>query len=69
LVPDPEIAGELVELALAALFRCLDMIPVLVEHGANADHVDARGGTALQMPIARRNTAVADALRQAGATE
>lgn len=52
-----------------ALFGRLDMIPVLVAHGANANHVDARGGTALQMAIAQRNMAAADALRQAGAKE
>jgi hypothetical protein len=61
-------AGE-TALSFAALFGRLDMIPVLVAHGANANHVDARGGTALQMAIAQRNTAVADALRRAGATE
>lgn len=61
-------AGE-TALSFAALFGRLDMIPVLVAHGANANHVDARGGTALQMAIAQRNTAAADALRQAGATE
>ncbi|MGF6598622.1 ankyrin repeat protein [Paraburkholderia sp. GAS448] len=53
----------------AALFRRVDMIPVLVAHGANANHVDVRGGTALQMAIAQRNTAAADALRQVSATE
>ncbi|MGF6935764.1 ankyrin repeat protein [Paraburkholderia sp. UCT70] len=46
-----------------------DMNPVLVAHGANANHLDAQCGTALQMAIAQRNTAVADALRQTGATE
>ena len=45
------------------------MIPVLVAHGANINHVDARGGTALQMALAQRNTSAADALRQAGATQ
>jgi ankyrin repeat protein len=61
-------AGE-TALSFAALFGRLDMIPVLVAHGANINHVDARGGTALQMAIAQRNTSVADALREAGATQ
>jgi ankyrin repeat protein len=61
-------AGE-TALSFAALFGRLDMIPVPVTHGANPNHVDARGGTALQMAIAQRNTAAADALRQAGGTE
>jgi uncharacterized protein len=42
---------------------------VLVAHGANVNHVDARGGTALQMAIAQRNPAAEDALRQVGATQ
>ena len=61
-------AGE-TALSFAALFGRLDMIPVLVAHGANINHVDARGGTALQMALAQRNTSAADALRQAGATQ
>jgi uncharacterized protein len=56
-------------LPFAALFRRVDMIPVLVAHDANANHVDACGGTAVQAAIAQRNTAAADAPRQAGATE
>ena len=61
-------AGE-TALSFAALFGRLDMIPVLVAHGANVNHVDARGGTALQMALAQRNTSAADALRQAGAIQ
>lgn len=61
-------AGE-TALSFAALFGRLDMIPVLVAHGANPNHVDARGGTALQMAIAQHNTAAADALHAAGATQ
>lgn len=38
-------------LSFAALFGRLDMLPVLIAHGANVNHVDARGGTALQMAI------------------
>jgi hypothetical protein len=45
------------------------MIPVLVAHGANANHVDARGGTALQMAIAQHNPAAENALRHVGATQ
>jgi ankyrin repeat protein len=61
-------AGE-TALSFAALFGRLDMIPVLVAHGANVNHVDARRGTALQMAIAQGNRAVEDALRQVGATQ
>jgi len=45
------------------------MIPVPVAHGANVNHVDARGGTALQMAIARHNTSAANALRHADASQ
>jgi ankyrin repeat protein len=61
-------AGE-TALSFAALFGRLDMIPLLVTHGADANHVDARGGTALQMAIAQHNPAAEDALRHAGATQ
>jgi ankyrin repeat protein len=61
-------AGE-TALSFAALFGRLDMIPVLVAHGANANHVDARGGTALQMAIAQHNPAAENALRHVGATQ
>lgn len=61
-------AGE-TALAFAALFGRLDMIPVLVAHGASVNHVDARGGTVLQMAIAQRNRTAADALRRVGATQ
>ncbi|WP_407675314.1 ankyrin repeat domain-containing protein [Paraburkholderia sprentiae] len=61
-------AGE-TALSFAALFGRLDMLSVLVAHGANVNHVDARGGTALQMAISQHNTAAADALRQVGATQ
>jgi ankyrin repeat protein len=61
-------AGE-TALSFAALFGRLDMIPALVAHGANANHVDARGGTALQMAIAQHNPAAEGALRQVGATQ
>jgi uncharacterized protein len=60
-------AGE-TALSFAALFGRLDMLPVLVARGANPNHVDARGGTPLQMAIAQRNTMAADALRTVGAT-
>jgi hypothetical protein len=61
-------AGE-TALSFAALFGRLDMIPVLVAHGANANHVDARGGTALQMAIAQHNPSAEEALREVGATQ
>ncbi|SMG48765.1 ankyrin repeat domain-containing protein [Paraburkholderia susongensis] len=67
-IDQPNNAGE-TALSFAALFGRLDMIPVLVAHGANANHVDARGATALQMAIAQHNPAVEDALRHVGATQ
>ena len=48
-------AGE-TALSFAALFGRLDMIPLLVAHGANVGHIDARGWTALQTAIAQGNT-------------
>jgi hypothetical protein len=61
-------AGE-TALSFAALFGRLDVLPVLVAHGADPNHEDARGVTALQIAIQQRNLAVADALRQVGATQ
>jgi uncharacterized protein len=61
-------AGE-TSLSFAALFGRLDMLPVLVAHGADPNHVDARGATALQIAIDQRNLSAADALRQAGSTQ
>lgn len=55
-------------LSFAALFGRLDLLPQLVALGADPNHVDARGGTALRMALAQGNTTAADALRKAGAT-
>lgn len=55
-------------LAFAALFGRLDMLPVLVAHGANPDHVDALGRTALQNAILQGNDAAVAALEKVGAT-
>src|SRR5258708_10197013 len=60
-------AGE-TALSFAALFGRLDMIPVLVAHGANATHVDALGGHALQIANDQNNPVAEDALRHASAT-
>jgi ankyrin repeat protein len=61
-------AGE-TALSFAALFGRLDMLPVLVAHGANPNHLDARGATALQIAIEQRNLSAADALRRIGSTQ
>jgi ankyrin repeat protein len=45
------------------------VLPVLVAHGADPNHEDARGVTALQIAIQQRNLAAADALRHVGATQ
>uniref|UniRef100_UPI003590180C ankyrin repeat domain-containing protein n=1 Tax=Burkholderia cenocepacia TaxID=95486 RepID=UPI003590180C len=44
-------------MSFAALFGRLDLLPVLVAHGANPDHVDALGCTALQNAILQGNDA------------
>jgi ankyrin repeat protein len=56
-------------LAFAALFGRLDFIPVLVAEGADVNHTDAHGETALGIVVGQGNDAAADALRQLGATE
>jgi uncharacterized protein len=61
-------AGE-TALSFAALFGRLDMLPVLVAHGANPNHVDARGATPLQIAIEQRNLSAADALRRVGSIQ
>lgn len=55
-------------LAFAALFGRLDMLPALVAHGANPDHVDALGRTVLQNAILQGNDAAVAALEKVGAT-
>jgi uncharacterized protein len=61
-------AGE-TALSFAALFGRLDMLPILVAHGADPNHKDARGVTALDIAMQQRNLSAADALRHVGATE
>ena len=60
-------AGE-TALSFAALFGRVNLLPELVARGANPNHVDARGGTALTMARLQGNSEVVDALRKAGAT-
>ncbi|MEA3121516.1 MAG: uncharacterized protein QOH33_1071 [Paraburkholderia sp.] len=60
-------AGE-TALDFATLFSRTDVVPILVKHGANPNHVDGRGQSLLQLAQAQGNTQAADALRQAGAT-
>jgi ankyrin repeat protein len=61
-------AGE-TALTFAALFGRLEMLPVLVAHGANPNHKDARDATALQIVQQQRNQSAVDSMRQVGATE
>ncbi|HTJ27492.1 MAG TPA: ankyrin repeat domain-containing protein [Candidatus Limnocylindria bacterium] len=60
-------AGE-TALSFAALFGRLHLLHDLVARGADPNHIDARGGTALRMALAQGNTPAAVALRQVGAT-
>ena len=59
-------AGE-TALGFATLFNRIDLIPVLVKHGADPNHVDGRGQSLLQLALAHDNVKAADALRQVGA--
>lgn len=54
-------------LAFAALFGRLEMIPQLVKLGANPDHLDAQGKTALAIVTEQGNDQAAAALRNVGA--
>lgn len=54
-------------LSFAALFGRLDMIPELVAHGADAEHIDAKGYTALAIVLNQDNAEAAAALRSVGA--
>ncbi|NPT57712.1 ankyrin repeat domain-containing protein, partial [Paraburkholderia elongata] len=56
-------AGE-TALAFAALFGRFDLLPELVKKGADPDHVDARGNTAMQSVETQGNEAAVRALRQ-----
>ncbi len=55
-------------LSFAALFGRLDLLPELVKRGANPDHADARGTTALRLAQAQGNDAAYHALLTVGAT-
>jgi ankyrin repeat protein len=59
-------AGE-TALGFATRFNRIDLIPVLVKHGAAANHVDGRGQSPLQLALTHDNVKAADALRRAGA--
>jgi uncharacterized protein len=61
-------AGE-TALSFAALFGRLDMLPLLVARGADPNHADARGITALRTVLNQHNMLAADALRRVGATQ
>jgi ankyrin repeat protein len=59
-------AGE-TALGFATLFNRIDLIPVLIKHGADPNHVDGRGQSLLQLALAHDNLKAAEALRQASA--
>jgi ankyrin repeat protein len=54
-------------LAFAALFGRLETIPALVKLGADLEHLDAQGKTALGVVLEQDNAQAAAALRDAGA--
>jgi uncharacterized protein len=60
-------AGE-TALDFATLFSRTDIVPILVKHGADPNHVDGRGESLLQLARAQGDTQAADALRKVGAT-
>jgi ankyrin repeat protein len=60
-------AGE-TALSFAALFGRLEILPELVALGADPNHVDARGDTALVIARKQGNAAASAALRKVGAT-
>ncbi|CAB5113195.1 ankyrin repeat domain-containing protein [Burkholderia cenocepacia] len=59
-------AGE-TALGFATLFNRFELIPLLVAHGANPNHVDRRGQSLLQLALTHDNEYAVDALREAGA--
>ncbi|WP_423762548.1 ankyrin repeat domain-containing protein [Burkholderia sp. NLJ2] len=61
-------AGE-TALGFATLFNRFELIPLLVAHGANPNHVDRRGQSLLRLALTHDNTEAADALRHAGAEQ
>jgi uncharacterized protein len=60
-------AGE-TALDFATLFGRIGLVPDLVAHGADPNHVDGRGESLLELALREGNAEAADALRQAGAT-
>ncbi|VWB66407.1 putative ankyrin-like protein [Burkholderia aenigmatica] len=61
-------AGE-TALGFATLFNRFELIPLLVAHGANPNHVDRRGQSLLQLAQSHDNAEAVDALRHAGARQ
>jgi ankyrin repeat protein len=61
-------AGE-TALAFAALFGRFQLLPELVKKGANPNHIDARGNTAMQTVIAQGNRAAVEELKRIGAKQ
>ncbi|BDU22802.1 ankyrin repeat domain-containing protein [Dyella sp. GSA-30] len=61
-------AGE-TALSFATLFGRLDLLPALVAKGADINHVDAHGSTALAVALKQGNDQSANALRQLGAED
>ncbi|RAU42263.1 MULTISPECIES: ankyrin repeat domain-containing protein [unclassified Pseudomonas] len=55
-------------LSFAALFGRLDFLPTLVQRGADPDHVDVEGKTALRIVSEQGNEQAAAALRSLGAS-
>ncbi|WP_042260113.1 ankyrin repeat domain-containing protein [Paraburkholderia heleia] len=59
-------AGE-TALSFVALFGRADLVPPLIARGANPEHVDALGRTALQVAVQEGNASTIAALEKAGA--
>ena len=59
---------KMVDNSFAALFGRLEILPELVAHGADPNHVDARGNTPLRVVLKQGNAESASALRRVGAT-
>jgi uncharacterized protein len=59
-------AGE-TALSFASLFDRLEILPELVAHGADPNHVDARGNTPLRVVLKQGNADSANPLRRVGA--
>lgn len=61
-------AGE-TALSFATLFGRLDFLPAIVAQGADINHVDIHGGTALAVALKQGNDQSANALRRLGAKD